>query len=77
MIDSTARANDRPIPVDKKPVSANDMSEEKGQPQSERALLVLSGRPSGVCLPVAFPPDTCHLATHPTCHSAGPVMAQY
>lgn len=28
MIDSTARANDRPVLVDKKPVSANDMAEQ-------------------------------------------------
>lgn len=77
MIDSAARANDRPVLVDKKPVSANDMAEEWGQLQSERAPLVLSTKPSGVCLPVPLPPDTCHLETHPSCHIARPVMVSY
>lgn len=49
MTDSTGRANDRPVLVDNKPVSANDMAEIWGQPQFECAQLVLSVRPSGVC----------------------------
>lgn len=28
LIDSSARANDRPVPVDNKPVSANDTAED-------------------------------------------------
>ena len=58
VIDSTARANDRPVLVDNKPVSANDVTEDWRQPQSERALLILPVRPSGVCLTMPLPPLT-------------------
>lgn len=45
--------------------------------RSERALSLLSAKPSGVYLAVPWSPKTCHLATHPGRHSTHPVMASH